>query len=235
MNRFQKIVLAGTALDILLLFLFPPYDFLSVGRGTPMFDAFYPMFSVPPNRIINGDVLYLFSFAVLINAAFAWLMLAGSKAAPGEPRVDAQTVVIVFGIVNLVIAMLFPPMEAFPFAQRVTVGTFDGFYFAFGDKSRRSIFVPLLYMESLFVLTNACAYWLAMSIAQRTMPPEPGPMTMFAQADGLRERATQKLQDGAAPLPSASKRGADRRKRQDPAYRGPERRKRGERRRAAKG
>ena len=234
MNRFQKIVLAGTALDILLLFLFPPYDFMSVGRGTLMFDAFYPMFSVPPNRIINGDVLYLFSFAVLINAAFAWLLLAGSKGAPGEPRVDAQTVVIVFGIVNLVVAMLFPPMEAFPFAQRVTVGTFDGFYFAFGDKSRRSIFVPLLYMESLFVLTNACAYWLVMSIAQRTMPPDPGPMTMFAQADSLRERATQKLQDGAAPLASASKRGPDRRRRKDPAYRGPERRNRGERRRAAK-
>ena len=40
MNRFQKVVLCGAALDILVLFLFPPYDLVGVGRGSPMFDAF---------------------------------------------------------------------------------------------------------------------------------------------------------------------------------------------------
>ncbi len=234
MNRFQKVVLCGAALDILVLFLFPPYDLVSVGRGTPMFDAFYPMFAVPPNRMVNGDVLYLFTFAVLINAALAWLLLAGSRAAPGEPRVKAQTLVVVFGIVNLAVALLFPPMEAFPFAQRITVGTFDGFYFAFGDKSRRSIFVPLLYMEVLFALTNAFAFWLAMSVARRAVPVDPGPLTMFAQADALRERATQKMHGSAASGISAAKRGPERRKRHDPAYKGPERRKKGERRRSQK-
>lgn len=214
MNRFQKVVLAGAALAILVLFLFPPYDLMSLGRGTRMFDAFYPMFSVPPNRVINGDVLYLFTFAVLINAALAWLLLSGSRDAPGEPRVDEQTVVIVFGIVNLAVALLFPPMEAFPFAQRITVGTFDGFYFAFGDKARRSIFVPLLYMEVLFALTCACAFWLAMSVARRGVG------------------ASQPVQSGAV-LP-ASKRGPERRKRHDPAYKGPERRNKSERRRPEK-
>ena len=214
MNRFQKIVLVGAVLDILVLFMFPPYDLMGVGRGAPMFDAFYPMFSAPPNRVINGDVLYLFSFAVLINAAFGWLLLAGSKAIPGEPRVRAQTVVIVFGMINLAIALLFPPMEAFPFAQRITVGTFDGFYFAFGDKFRRSIFVPLLYMEVLFALTNACAFWLAVSIARRSAE--------------MRKRDAQ-------PVTSAPKRGPERRKQPDPGFNGPERRNRGERRRPAKG
>lgn len=214
MNRFQRVVLAGAALAILVLFLFPPYDLMSLGRGTRMFDAFYPMFSVPPNRVINGDVLYLFTFAVLINAALAWLLLSGSRDAPGEPRVDEQTVVIVFGIVNLAVALLFPPMEAFPFAQRITVGTFDGFYFAFGDKARRSIFVPLLYMEVLFALTCACAFWLAMSVARRGVG------------------ASQPVQSGAV-LP-ASKRGPERRKRHDPAYKGPERRNKSERRRPEK-
>ena len=214
MNRFQKVVLAGAALAILVLFLFPPYDLMSVGRGTRMFDAFYPMFSVPPNRVINGDVLYLFTFAVLINAAFAWLLLSGSKGAPGVPRIEPQAVVIVFGIVNLAVALLFPPMEAFPFAQRITVGTFDGFYFAFGDKSRRSIFVPLLYMEVLFALTSACAFWLAMSVAERAVG------------------AT--VQGGAVPVAAAAKRGPERRKRHDPAYKGPERRNKGERRRSQK-
>ena len=235
MNRFQKIVLCGAALDIFVLFLFPPYDLMGVGRGAPMFDAFYPMFSVPPNRVINGDVLYLFSFAVLINAAFGWLLLAGSKATPGEPRVEAQTVVIVFGMINLVIALLFPPMEAFPFAQRITVGTFDGFYFAFGDKSRRSIFVPLLYMEVLFALTNACAFWLAVSIARRSAGSDPGAHTMLAQADVLRGRAEEMMKRDAQPVTSAPKRGPERRKRRDPGFNGPERRNRGERRRPAKG
>lgn len=234
MNRFQKVVLCGTVLDLLVLFLFPPYDLMSVGRGTRMFDAFYPMFAVPAHRVINGDVLYLFTFAVLINAALGWLMLAGPKGAPGEPRMEPQTVVIVFSIVNLVVALLFPPMEAFPFAQRITVGTFDGFYFAFGDKSRRSIFVPLLYMEVLFALANSFAFWLAMSVLKRSAAAaDPGPMTMFAQADVLREKAERKLQGGAATGP-ASKRGPERRTRQDPGYKGAERRNKGERRRRAK-
>ena len=215
MNRFQKIVLCGAVLDILVLFLFPPYDLVRVGRGAPMFDAFYPIIAVPPSRVINGDVLYLFTFAVLINAALGWLLLGGPKTAANQPRIEPQLLVIVFGIMNLAVAMLFPPMEAFPFAQRITVGTFDGFYFAFGDKSRRSIFVPLLYMEVLFALTNACAFWLAMSVAKRSAAAvDPIPQTVAAPA-------------------SISRRGPERRVRQDPAYKGPERRRKVERRRSA--
>ncbi|MBS0337606.1 MAG: hypothetical protein JSS40_12470 [Proteobacteria bacterium] len=230
MNRFRKVVLYGAVLNLLVLFLFPPYDVMAFGRGAPMFDAFHPVFAVPPNRILNGDVLYLFSFAVLINAAMGWLLLAGPKGRPEEPRVNPQLLVIVFGMLNLGMALLFPPMEAFPFAQRITVGTFDGFYFAFGDKARRSLFVPLLYMEVLYVLTNACAFWLAMSVAARSGPKESGPLTMLAQSDALRERAEEKLLGAGEPVPSASKRGPDRRKHHDPAYKGPERRAHGDRR-----
>jgi hypothetical protein len=230
MNRFQKIVLYGAVLNVLVLILFPPYDAMSFGRGAQMFDAFYPMFAVPANRVINGDVLYILTFAVLTNAALAWLLLAAPKATPDQPRVDPQMLVIVVGIVNVAAALMFPPMEAFPFAQRITVGTFDGFYFAFGDKARRSLFVPLLYMEVLYVLTNACAFWLAMSIAARSGPKESGPMTLLAQSDDLRQRAQEKLLGRIEPSPLASKRGPERRKSRDPAFKGPERRGRGERR-----
>ncbi len=229
MNRYQKIVLYGAAVAIGVLFLFPPYNLITLGRGAPTFDAFYPVFSVPANRVINGDVLYLFAFGVLINAALAWLLLAGSRSSPGEPRVDEQTVVVVFGIVNLAVVLLFPPMEAFPFAQRITVGTFDGFYFAFGDKSRRSIFIPLLYMEGLFVLASACAFWLAMSIARRAPSADPGALTMLAQADALRERAAARL--GTQPGSAVAKRGPERRKASAAGPRTPERRKRKDRRR----
>lgn len=234
MNRFQKVILFGAALDLVLLFLFPPYDLVGMGRGVTMFDAFHPVFLVPANRVINGDVLYLMVFGVLINAALAWLLLISPKSAPGEPRVDEQLLVIAFGIANLVVVLLFPPMEAFAFAQRLTVGSFDGFYFAFGDKSRRSIFVPLLYMEVLFVLTNACAFWLAMSIVRRTQASagEAGAQTMLAQAEALRERAAEKLHAAAVPGSPLFQRGPDRRKRLDMAYKGPERRRKVERRRA---
>jgi hypothetical protein len=228
LNRFQKIIFFGAALNVLLLFLFPPYDVISFGRGSPMFDAFHPVFAVPPNRVINGNVLYLFSFGVLINAGLAWLLLSAPKSEPGKPRLEPQTVVIVFGIVNLVIVMLFPPMEAFPFAQRVTVGTFDGFYFAFGDKARRSIFVPLLYMEGLFVLANAFAFWLAMSVAERTAAA--GEVSIRTQTSRLRNQADHKLQGGAAS--SLSERGPDRRRRIEPTFKGPEQRSRKERRRS---
>jgi hypothetical protein len=216
MNRFQKIVVAGALIDILLLFLFPPYDMVAFGRGAPMFDAFHPVFSVPPNRVINGNVLYILAFGVLINACLAWLLVAGPKSRPGMPRVDPRIVVVAFGIVNFALVLLFPPMEAFPFAQRVTVGTFDGFYFAFGDKSRRSIFVPLLYVESLFVLTNACAYWLAMSIASRAAGSEP---------------AIQPPQPDRPQARPVLERGPERRKGAEPAFKGQNRRSRAERRR----
>lgn len=235
MNRFQKIVTYGAAINVLLLFLFPPYDLVVMGRGTPMFDAFHPFFSTPPNRVVNGDVLYLLACGVLVNAALAWLLMAGPKAAPGEPRFEPQTVVIVFGMLNLVLVLLFPPMEAFAFAQRITVGTFDGFYFAFGDKSRRAIFVPLLYMEVLFVLTNACAFWLAMSIAQRAAPAAaPGTHSVAAQS-GLREgAAAQKVHGAIEPAPSVAKRGPERRRFADAIFKGTERRMRAERRRLVK-
>ncbi len=234
MNRYQKIVLFGAAIALCVLFLFPPFNLVTVGRGAPTFDAFYPVFSAPANRVINGDVLYLFAFGVLINAALAWLLLAGSRTSPSEPRVDEQAVVIVFGIVNLAVVLLFPPMEAFPFAQRITVGTFDGFYFAFGDKSRRSIFIPLLYMEGLFVLTSACAFWLAMSVARRSPTGDPGALTMLAQADALRARAAVKLAAGAQPGGTVSKRGPERRARRDYVDKGSDRRESPERRKAGK-
>ncbi len=232
MNRFQKVVLSGAVVNVLMLILFPPHDVMSFGRGAQMFDAFYPVFAAPANRVINGDVLYILVFSVLANAALAWLLLIAPKGRPEQPRVDPQALVIALGIVNLAAALLFPPMEAFPFAQRITVGTFDGFYFAFGDKARRSLFVPLLYMEVLFILTNACAFWLAMSIAARSGPTESGPMTMLAQSDDLRQRAEEKLLGRIEHAPSVAKRGPDRRQRHDPAYKGPERRVRGERRRS---
>lgn len=159
MNRFQKIVLAGAFLNVVVLALFPPHDVQSLLRGTSEFDAFYPVFAAPPNRAVNGNLLYFALFGVFGNAAAAWLLLASGK--DGRPRFEPGNLAILLAIANLMMVFLFPPFEAVPVAGRLG-GGFDGFYLAFGGEARRRIFVPLLYIEVLFVLLNACAVWLAL-------------------------------------------------------------------------
>lgn len=160
MNRYQKIVLAGAFVNAVVLMLFPPHDIETLARGAPVFDAFYPVFSAPPNRVINADLLYLSLFAVFANCAAAWLLLASGK--DDRPRFSPGNLVVVMGFVNLAAVFLFPPFEAQPVGGRFGVASFEGFDFAFGGGVRRRIFLPLLYIEVLYVLVNACAFWLAL-------------------------------------------------------------------------
>jgi hypothetical protein len=160
MNRCQKIVLAGAFANAVVLMLFPPHDAETLMRGTPVFDAFYPVFSAPPNRVINANLLYLSLFAVFGNCALAWLLLSGGK--DERPRVSPGNLVVVMAFANLALVFLFPPFEAQPVSGRFGVAAFEGFDFAFGGGARRRIFLPLLYIEVLYVLVNACAFWLAL-------------------------------------------------------------------------
>jgi hypothetical protein len=160
MNRYQKIVLGGAFANAVVLMLFPPFDVETLARAAPVFDAFYPVFSAPPNRTINGNLLYLALFAVVGNAGLAWLALLGGR--EGLPRITPRNLVMVLGFLNLLAGFLFPPYEAVPLAGRLGGGSFDGFGFALAESARRRIFVPLLYIEVLYVLINACAFWLAL-------------------------------------------------------------------------
>jgi hypothetical protein len=73
---------------------------------------------------------------------------------------------------------------------RTSFGSFGSFYFAFGGKVRRQIFMPMLTLELVYVLINACAFWLMMGIRERRAPrPEPGPATLLVESDVLRRRA----------------------------------------------
>ena len=160
MNRFQKIVLAGALANVVVLALFPPYDVESLTRGTAAFDAFYPVFAAPPNGVVNANLLYFGLFAVFANAALAWLLLASGKDV--RPRFDPGNLVVLMAFANLMIVFLFPPYETVPVSGRFGGGSFDGFYFALGGTVRRTIFLPLLYIEVMYVLINACAFWLAL-------------------------------------------------------------------------
>jgi hypothetical protein len=160
MNRFQKLVLVLALANAVLIALFPPYDIESLA-GTPVFDAFHPIFAAPSNGLVNANLLYTALFGVFANAAVLWLALASGK--DGRPRFDSGNLVVILAIVNLALVFLFPPFETPPVSGRFGGGGgFEGFQFALGGTGRRTIFIPLLYIEVIFALLNACAAWLVL-------------------------------------------------------------------------
>ena len=75
------------------------------------------------------------------------------------------------------VVLLLPPFENYVSTTRISGTWFDGFYFALGDKLQRRFYVPLLYIEVLWVLINGAALWLLfrepprpMMFAVRTTP-----------------------------------------------------------------
>jgi hypothetical protein len=159
MNSSQTTVVIVAAINLALMLLFPPHDSLSLWRGgTPTLDGFYFVFDRHYNTQINGDLLTLEILWLLINAAFAWLLLQNTR--HGEGIMSRRAAAIAFVVVNLAVVLLFPPFENYAFTTRMSGTWFDGFYFAFGDKLHRRFYVPLLYIEVLWVLINGAVLWL---------------------------------------------------------------------------
>ncbi len=63
---------------------------------------------------------------------------------------------------NLALVLLFPPFENYASTLRAVSTHFDCFYFVFGDKWQRHFYIPLLYMEVLWILINAGLMWLVL-------------------------------------------------------------------------
>ena len=166
MNSSQKTVVIVAAIDLALMLLFPPHDSLSLWRGgTPTLDGFYFVFDRHYNKQTNGDLLTLQILWLFINAAFAWLLLQNTR--PGEGIMSRRSAAIAFVVANLAVVLLFPPFENYASATRMSGTWFDGFYFAFGDKLQRRFYVPLLYMEVLWVLINGAVLWLLLREPQQ--------------------------------------------------------------------
>jgi hypothetical protein len=86
MNRTQTVALVITLANLVLILLIPPFDYLSVSRGSvPTFEGFSFFFSREPNRVVNASFLYLEIFVVLTNGMIAWL-LGSPRRAPGARR-----------------------------------------------------------------------------------------------------------------------------------------------------
>lgn len=158
MNGSQTTVFFIAALDIALMLLFPPYNSMPAGRDAAVFDAFYFAFGESHNRVVNWNLLTLELCWVLANAAIAWLLLARYR--PGQALMSRRSATLGFTLVNLAVLLFFPPFEGYASAARLMGMYFDGFYFAFGDKAGRRLYVPLLYLEVLLLLINCGILWL---------------------------------------------------------------------------
>lgn len=163
MNRLQWITLVVAALNLLLVWLFPPFDYVSQARsGVATFDGFAWAFDSRPNYVVNKSFLQLEWFVVMLNAAIAWLLLRDrpTKAASGKKSIDWQRIIL-FGVgVNLLLVLLFPPMENYYAVTRAALPSFDGFYFLFGDHGARAIVPQMLYIEVIFILINGALLYL---------------------------------------------------------------------------
>ncbi len=168
MNRNQGIALAVAVFNILLITLFPPFDQFSVASANiPVFAGFYFILSKPPLSMVNVDLLVIAIIVVLSNLAIAWLLL-GKKHVGTRTRLSLQSAALLFTGVNLVLMLLFPPMESVFLITKAAIPTFEGFFFIFAKKPAHVIVDTLLYIEISFIMANGALLWL---IFKERKPP----------------------------------------------------------------
>lgn len=182
MNKYQAVTILIAAINMLLMLLFPPYDYLSPLNGVPNFDGFSPLFDDHPNRVMNRGLLSIELFIVLVNAGIA-LLLLGERARLRR-RLDRQNLVLLGVALNLLLALLFPPFQDHYTASKALLPTFDSFHFVFADNSMRVVVATILWLEVIFILVNGAILWLLFC--------KPGPRELtaaerYAQSEELLE------------------------------------------------
>ena len=169
MNRNQTMALAIAVANLLLITLFPPYDQFSVASASvPVFAGFYFVASQPPLSTINVDLLAIEVVVVLVNLAIAWLLLQDSPASAPRRKLNMQNAALLFTGVNLVLMLLFPPMESVFALTKAALPTFEGFFFIFAQQPAHVIVETLLYLEVMLILVNGALLWL---IFRQRQPP----------------------------------------------------------------
>ncbi len=168
MNRNQSIALAVAVVNLLLISLFPPVDQYSIASSiVPVFTGFHFIIGKPPLSIINADLLIIEFVVVLANLAIAWLLLQ-NRSAGTRRRMSLQSASLIFTGFNLVLMLLFPPMESVFALTKAAIPTFEGFFFIFAQKPAHVIVETLLYIEVIFILINGSLLWL---IFKERRPP----------------------------------------------------------------
>lgn len=240
MNKYQRVIVIVAAVDIALMLLFPPFLDSPLRRGVlPSFEGFYPLFSAYGVKRIHNELLTLQIMFVVINGLIAWLVLDRQTAKGDLPEFRYTRAIGIFLLANLALLLAFPPFESYASLLKYEAPNFDGFYFVAGDKRHRNFFIPILYLEVTLVVINTLVIWLLFNTVRRAelfakekilelaqaLPPEQ--LTEVSKTLGYKA-----VHPGGTEAPHGPHLGAgpDRRKYQDPRYRGPERRKGGDRR-----
>lgn len=222
MNKYQRLIVTVAIIDLIVILLFPPFVERTLARNAfPSFDGFYFLLSELGRRPIDTTLLSIELFWIAANALGAWLLLGNQR------RESSHAVGIgLFAFVNLAVICLFPPFEQYNSLLRNTAPGFDSFYFLFGGRSARPLFLPLLQLEIFFVLINALALYLVFSAVQRgEIAEQERRAADAAAASGLhRDAAAEAAEQREAERLATLGRKAERRHHADPKYRGVERR-----------
>jgi len=169
MNRNQRIALVVALVNLVLIGLFPPVDqFSAASSSLPVFSGFYFLLDMPPLGMINADFLAIEVMVVLVNLAIAWLLLRDKPADGSRRGLSLQNAALIFTAGNLMLMLLFPPMESVFAVTKATIPTFEGFYFVFAKKPAHVIVETLPYLEITFILVNGALLWL---IFRERKPP----------------------------------------------------------------
>ncbi len=187
MNKYQAVTLLVAAINMSLMLLFPPYDYVSAHNNVPNFDGFLFAFGDHPSRAVNPDFLTIEIFTVLVNTLIAWLLL--SERARLRRRLDRQNLVLLGVALNLLLALLFPPFQNHYMPSKAVLPSFDGFYFVFGDNSMRVIIAAMLWVEVVFILVNGAMLWL---LLRRPAPRELTAAERYAQPQALLGASTRR-------------------------------------------
>jgi uncharacterized membrane protein len=80
-NRRQRIVLALMAVNLVLVLLFPPFEYFSAitKAALPTFEGFYFLFGDNSQRQLVTAILYIEVAVVVINGALLWLLFKDKK------------------------------------------------------------------------------------------------------------------------------------------------------------
>ena len=80
-NRRQRIVLALMAVNLVLVLLFPPFEYFSAitKAALPTFEGFYFLFDDNSQRQLVTAILYIEVALVIINGALLWLLFRDKK------------------------------------------------------------------------------------------------------------------------------------------------------------
>jgi hypothetical protein len=228
MNPYRRVVLVLALANVLVMVLFPPYLDQPLARSSlPAFAGYFPVFGAGVRLQLFTGLLWLQLAWVGANALAGWLAAgACGRRAPQHPGAG----VLLFGLLNLAVILAFPPFETYSLLAQRLPPSFDGFYFAFGDRTRRALYAPMLHMELIVLAANVLAAWLGFHVMSRLYPPvSQEALLRMARQLKPHELASvwQQLQRrGAGPAGISIRlgRGPDRRKGGDAGHAGPERR-----------